>query len=240
MPRKQVYGKRATATSAFTLSTLFSSRSSPTKQTSPSNNDQIDDATAKLGSLCLTDDIRSKAERPKTRRVLSLKDGNIGRPKKAAKEKSKEIDFPKYTAKPEAISGPGLSPVELIKPANAVLTNLAGRPISPSRSKKEVNSDPFIQPLLELSTNRHSSQSFSSWSQTLEPYFSISKIAEASYGEVYRLSLSTPHATFTSTDESVLKILALKPLRTQLYAKKPKPRCKEKKTCPQYRRSFQK
>jgi serine/threonine-protein kinase haspin len=52
---------------------------------------------------------------------------------------------------------------------------------------------------------------FKVWSASLEPFFEIVKIAEASYGEVYRLVLKDGHAPqFTKSDESVLKILALK------------------------------
>jgi serine/threonine-protein kinase haspin len=52
---------------------------------------------------------------------------------------------------------------------------------------------------------------FKVWSASLEPFFKIVKIAEASYGEVYRLVLKDGQAPqFTKSDESVLKILALK------------------------------
>ena len=68
--------------------------------------------------------------------------------------------------------------------------------------------------LLELSadpSHRIQPESFSEWSTSLETFFGLLKIAEASYGEVYRLVLKSSHAEFGSSDESVLKILALKP-----------------------------
>lgn len=52
---------------------------------------------------------------------------------------------------------------------------------------------------------------FADWSSKLAGHFRIAKIAEASYGEVYRLSLLHPHPDLTKADESVLKIIAIKP-----------------------------
>jgi serine/threonine-protein kinase haspin len=72
----------------------------------------------------------------------------------------------------------------------------------------------YTRPLLSLcgdDSARGSPTSFSSWTTSLEKYFQISKIAEASYGEVYRLSLQAPRPGFSRADESVLKIIALKP-----------------------------
>jgi serine/threonine-protein kinase haspin len=52
---------------------------------------------------------------------------------------------------------------------------------------------------------------FSAWSDQLSSHFTVTKIAEASFGEVYRLSLLKAHSALGKTDESVLKIIALKP-----------------------------
>lgn len=71
-----------------------------------------------------------------------------------------------------------------------------------------------LSPLLALSladAHRVKPESFSSWSDKLERHFSITKIAEASYGEVYRLSLLHERPDLTTADESVLKIIALRP-----------------------------
>nr|POF07055.1 putative serine/threonine-protein kinase haspin like [Quercus suber] len=63
-----------------------------------------------------------------------------------------------------------------------------------------------------LSLSAHEITCFSEWSTQLSSHFDLTKIAEASYGEVYRLSalpgLLLPG--FTRADESVLKIMALK------------------------------
>ncbi|KAI4724492.1 hypothetical protein E4T49_07766 [Aureobasidium sp. EXF-10728] len=62
-----------------------------------------------------------------------------------------------------------------------------------------------------LSLSSQDLTSFSAWSDQLSSHFAVTKIAEASFGEVYRLSLLKAHAALGKTDESVLKIIALKP-----------------------------
>jgi serine/threonine-protein kinase haspin len=65
----------------------------------------------------------------------------------------------------------------------------------------------YVSPLLSLSYGKKI-VTFESWSSELEPHFAITKIAEASFSEVYRLSAL--NATGISSQESVLKIVALK------------------------------
>ncbi|KAH0059454.1 hypothetical protein KCU60_g23349, partial [Aureobasidium melanogenum] len=62
-----------------------------------------------------------------------------------------------------------------------------------------------------LSLSSQDLTSFSTWSDQLSSHFAVTKIAEASFGEVYRLSLLKAHSALSKTDESVLKIIALKP-----------------------------
>ena len=64
--------------------------------------------------------------------------------------------------------------------------------------------------LLDLSS--HSLTKFSEWSDQLSTHFDITKIAEASYGEVYRLSVHQQLELdgFSSNDKSVFKIIALR------------------------------
>ncbi len=72
----------------------------------------------------------------------------------------------------------------------------------------------YTRPLLNLCgdpTGRVAPAHFQSWSDSIAELFTISKIAEASYGEVYRLSMKDAKPGFTRTDESVLKIIALRP-----------------------------
>lgn len=62
--------------------------------------------------------------------------------------------------------------------------------------------------LLELSS--HSMSNFSAWASELSAHFNLLKIAEASFGEVYRLQLTKEYSQLTSNDESVFKIIPLK------------------------------
>jgi serine/threonine-protein kinase haspin len=65
--------------------------------------------------------------------------------------------------------------------------------------------------LLALSSHPYSAfSSFDSWSTEVESLFAVSKLAEASFGEVYRLSLLDDIPDFSKADESVFKIIALK------------------------------
>ncbi|KAK4623970.1 Serine/threonine-protein kinase haspin [Fulvia fulva] len=62
--------------------------------------------------------------------------------------------------------------------------------------------------LLDLSS--HPLTCFETWSEQLSEHFAVTKIAEASFGEVYRLSLHEDMSAFASTDESVFKVIPLK------------------------------
>lgn len=83
--------------------------------------------------------------------------------------------------------------------------------------QQQGSSDVFSEyagPLLSLCGDpggRRGVGNFQEWSNSLAKYLDVTKIAEASYGEVYRLSLKSTHSKITAADESVLKIIALKP-----------------------------
>lgn len=66
-----------------------------------------------------------------------------------------------------------------------------------------------VAKLLELSSQPI--LDFKEWSLQLSEHFSLSKIAEASYGEVYRLSFRQSTDGFARLQESVLKVVALTP-----------------------------
>jgi serine/threonine-protein kinase haspin len=79
----------------------------------------------------------------------------------------------------------------------------------------------YASPLLALS-DRKKIVAFQDWADELAPHFEVSKIAEASFSEVYRLS-STSSANGIK-EESVLKVVALKtpptvPLPCQLHGR---------------------
>ncbi|KAH7075271.1 hypothetical protein FB567DRAFT_536526 [Paraphoma chrysanthemicola] len=65
----------------------------------------------------------------------------------------------------------------------------------------------YVSPLLEYSFGRKI-MPFEQWSSQLEPHFEVTKIAEASFSEVYRLT--TKYLTTPTREESVLKVVALK------------------------------
>lgn len=66
----------------------------------------------------------------------------------------------------------------------------------------------YTSSLLDLSSRPLAP--FDTWSAQLSTHFAVAKIAEASFGEVYRMSLLQTHPTLGRSDESVLKIIALK------------------------------
>jgi serine/threonine-protein kinase haspin len=68
--------------------------------------------------------------------------------------------------------------------------------------------------LLELSSHRMTG--FAEWANQLSSHFHVTKIAEASFGEVYRLSMLERISGFSSNDESVFKVIALKPPDSKL------------------------
>ncbi|KAF2757776.1 hypothetical protein EJ05DRAFT_476984 [Pseudovirgaria hyperparasitica] len=71
----------------------------------------------------------------------------------------------------------------------------------------------YTRPLLQYCRDpkgRKGPSEFTDWSSSLEERLDIRKIAEASYGEVYRLSVSGP-SSLTRSDESVLKLIPLQP-----------------------------
>ncbi|KAI4714032.1 hypothetical protein J4E89_001482 [Alternaria sp. Ai002NY15] len=79
----------------------------------------------------------------------------------------------------------------------------------------------YASPLLALS-DRKKLLGFQEWSDELEPHFQVTKIAEASFSEVYRLSAISPANGLK--EESVLKLVALKtppavPLPSQLHTR---------------------
>jgi serine/threonine-protein kinase haspin len=66
----------------------------------------------------------------------------------------------------------------------------------------------YVSSLLSLQSYGRSIMTFKEWSASLEPHFTVSKIAEASFSEVYRLSASD--TACSSMKESVLKLVPLR------------------------------
>ncbi|KAK6441621.1 hypothetical protein LTR95_002159 [Oleoguttula sp. CCFEE 5521] len=97
-----------------------------------------------------------------------------------------------------------------------VVLSVVPTPPAESAARGERSGDVYSShcaPLLDLTA--HDICSFTDWASQLAEHFFLSKIAEASFGEVYRLTLR-PDIPFDSTtsmlrsQESVLKVVALK------------------------------
>jgi serine/threonine-protein kinase haspin len=82
--------------------------------------------------------------------------------------------------------------------------------------------------LLELSS--HQMVDFAEWANELSSCLNITKIAEASFGEVYRLSLVNRSSGFSRNDESVIKVIPLRPPDCKLPTDKRKLNAAIKKT----------
>lgn len=80
-------------------------------------------------------------------------------------------------------------------------------PTTQTASKTQDIFSDYASPLLALSDRKHVLP-FEEWLAELEPYFEISKIAEASFSEVYRLTARL--SADGQNQESVLKVVALK------------------------------
>ncbi|KAK8205136.1 hypothetical protein IWZ01DRAFT_513292 [Phyllosticta capitalensis] len=94
----------------------------------------------------------------------------------------------------------------------------SGRTKTPSvMTAKPSRSDPYAyhtRRLLRLCSDpegRSAPRPFETWATSLEDEFNVLKIAEASYGEVYRLAHKEEIPGFSKSDESVIKMIALKP-----------------------------
>lgn len=220
MAPKQVYGKRPKTVSSFTVSTKFA-WSSPSKGDSDSAQDaggkeNLEVTVTALNSLGIEDSEDKSPVRPSGRRALINKDNNVrNQAPKSPQQK------PLLKVKRKGIKEVNDIPANIEPKKSPTQDSLPTPPPSePAASSDNTENlpqppkDPYLEPILSLCSDTSIQQSptpFSSWSSTLEPYFNIVKIAEASYGEVYRLCLKEAHPNFTSSDESVLKILPLKP-----------------------------
>lgn len=139
------------------------------------------------------------ARKPKRRVALQTCDANEHRAtiQNAGDICTKETSVDASTSKQESKSGQG-------KP---VTPRGHGLPTPEATPEPDDIYSTYASPLLSLSYGKKIVP-FEHWSSELEPHFEITKIAEASFSEVYRLSsLNSANA---SSQESVLKVVALK------------------------------
>ncbi|KAF2821905.1 hypothetical protein CC86DRAFT_373652 [Ophiobolus disseminans] len=105
------------------------------------------------------------------------------------------------------------SPTRVPQPTSRLKSKPASSPLRPSLPTPEPTPEPddiyttYASPLLSM-TDTNKIKAFDQWSTELEGVFDVTKIAEASFSEVYRLS--TTSLSGTSNQESVLKLVALK------------------------------
>ncbi|KAI7167857.1 hypothetical protein KC343_g9657 [Hortaea werneckii] len=102
-------------------------------------------------------------------------------------------------------------------PENPLELEVEALPPSLPASRSSDHTDAFTHHTRELlNLSAHGLTSFTSWSQQISAHFDLTKIAEASFGEVYRLSLLSQLPGFSRADESVFKVIALTPPETTL------------------------
>ncbi|KAJ4295004.1 hypothetical protein N0V90_007012 [Kalmusia sp. IMI 367209] len=95
----------------------------------------------------------------------------------------------------------------VVIPSRTTAPRMSLPPTPDSTSEPQDSYSSYVSPLLSLSYEK-AILPFQKWSDTFEPHFTVAKIAEASFSEVYRLSAS--NVMCSSTRESVLKLVALR------------------------------
>ncbi|KAF1840084.1 uncharacterized protein K460DRAFT_202033 [Cucurbitaria berberidis CBS 394.84] len=162
------------------------------------------------------EDAVARQKSGKMRKVLTNRDANAGKEfdcrKQATQKRPKRVSLECIEPKKE-----GDTPFRKQKPREKVHLKPQLPTPEPTPEPDDIYSA-YASPLLALS-DRRKVFSFKDWSAELEPHFEITKIAEASFSEVYRLSATS--ATNGIREESVLKVVPLKtppdaPLPSQL------------------------
>jgi serine/threonine-protein kinase haspin len=164
----------------------------------------------------------------KPRKVLS--DRNINalhnvdeRAQSAPKPKKDKKRVVPIAVAQDVVTTPEITPtqIDLAPSRPASIQSAACLPTPEPTPEPENVYTAYASPLLALS-DRKKVVGFQEWSDELEPHFEITKIAEASFSEVYRLSAISPANGIK--EESVLKVVALKtppavPLPSQLHTR---------------------
>ncbi|KAE9987428.1 hypothetical protein EG328_002784 [Venturia inaequalis] len=232
MPRKTVYGKRPNKASAFAVSNVFLT-SSPTKITRPSTGSKtghgtIAEATIALQQLQIAEDHENrgsedhvvsnsapeeKGDRTRQRRALGARDANSRGPTKSRETIQEHLKSTRDDRKVQEAVEEALPQVTHDKLVLQIESMSPDQPESPKTRAPIPDSscDPHIVPLISLTNAQTLPILFHDWWTEFAPHLNVSKIAEASYGEVYRLKLLAPIPDLTSTGESVLKVMVVKP-----------------------------
>lgn len=181
--------------------------------------DELSALEAQLGGLAIDNDRISHKEtekRPKSRsrKILEDRDANTVS-KKSGKvteaPQDEEMKAKPVSKAPTPPSTPPRTPIanstkkKRSKPTTSKKKTQLPTP-EPTPERDDIYTE-YVSSLLPYSDARRIT-TFEQWSSELEPLFEITKIAEASYSEVYRLSAIS--AATGIREESVLKVVALK------------------------------
>ena len=173
---------------------------------------------------------RTKPEAPASPTPSPRRDAKTSKPKISRQDRpaaTSRLVLPKQstaTSFAEAFDSPKVTDPKkhvplTVLPALYARSRRASLPsVLTATSFYEAFSNPYAKnarPLLDLTLDpslRREPVAYSNWANRISQHLKVTKIAEASYAEVYRLSLLKPDCTnLTEGDESVVKIIPLKP-----------------------------
>lgn len=190
----------------------------PPRTTEQRIQDELAALEAQLGSLALDKKpkedgaVVEKKTESRSRTVLRDRDANTAQKKADGNiKKSGQTETNEPTAEPKT------APTTPPQTPTAKSRRKRSKPTTTKKKAQLLTPEPtperddiytqYVSPLLSFSDGR-SITTFARWSAELEPHFEITKIAEASFSEVYRLSALS--GTTGLREESVLKVVALK------------------------------
>jgi serine/threonine-protein kinase haspin len=181
--------------------------------------DDVQDVEKAANVINLTDEMNALAlnkhgiqpqpketQRGRQRKALEPADDNV-RPNMGGNKQTTVSQKP--TKQQPAPSTPvrGRKLKTVVVPKRVASPKMSSLPTPEPTPEPDDSYSAYVSPLLSLSSGKRI-VSFGAWSSALEPHFEVTKIAEASFSEVYRLTATS--TTFSITAESVLKLVALK------------------------------
>ncbi|KAL5385063.1 hypothetical protein DPSP01_004876 [Paraphaeosphaeria sporulosa] len=215
--RAKSIGKTAAGAKQKTARKPSAQKKSNTINTSKSTQSKEDDESIALANQCQALDI-SKQDEVCTRTPQERRQS----PRKPTKTRAKPSSSIEYAPEQEQVAKLKQQPKRQTAPETpkhgqklkAVIIpapRLMPKRLTPNPTSTTTPEDPYtsyVAPLLSLQSYGRSLMTFKEWSTSLEPHFTVSKIAEASFSEVYRLSAM--NTACRSMKESVLKLVPLK------------------------------
>lgn len=172
--------------------------------------DELDDLTRKLDVVTIGEEQnKQKSETIKKRGPQKTADTK-SKPSKSHTVLNKQTTGPLEHSEQQSKQPPPppvrkLKAVKIPKRTPPSSMSPAPAPTLPPQSTDPYTA--YVSPLLSLSYERRI-VAFEDWALALKPHFDVTKIAEASFSEVYRLKATSSAAS--SANESVLKLMALR------------------------------